>query len=103
GYLRYAVDVVSMVFKIMVEVDANTMSKVVQIELTIFIIHNIKELLARNWRVNVVHTLRDGNTCADYLAKLGARSLEAYSPLATPPVGMNLLLLANGSGTLFPR
>ncbi|MCI45116.1 ribonuclease H protein, partial [Trifolium medium] len=43
------------------------------------IIHNIKDLLTRNWRVKVVHTLREGNACADYFVKLGARNLETYS------------------------
>ncbi|PNX84656.1 hypothetical protein L195_g040719, partial [Trifolium pratense] len=38
--------------------------------------------------------LREGNVCANFLAKLGARHPEAYSPLATPPYGMSLLLLA---------
>jgi ribonuclease HI len=40
------------------------------------IIHNIKELLLRDWRVKVVHTLREGNACANFLAKFGARNLE---------------------------
>jgi ribonuclease HI len=67
------------------------------------IIYNIKDLLARDWRVRVMHTLREGNACADYLAKIGARNLEAYSPIVVPPDGMNLLLLADASGTLFFR
>jgi ribonuclease HI len=67
------------------------------------IIHNIKDLLARDWRVKVVHTFREGNACADFLAKLGARNLEAYSSVAIPPAEMNLLLLADASGTLFSR
>jgi hypothetical protein len=36
------------------------------------IIHNIKKLLAREWRVKVVYTLWEGNVCANYLAKLEA-------------------------------
>jgi ribonuclease HI len=67
------------------------------------IIHNIKDLLARDWRVKVVHTLREGNACADYLAKLGAQNLMPYAPLSIPPAGMSLLLLADASGTLFSR
>ncbi|MCI26760.1 hypothetical protein A2U01_0047957, partial [Trifolium medium] len=46
---------------------------------------------------------REGNTCADYLAKLGARNPEAYSPIAIPPHETSLLLLADANGTLFSR
>ncbi|PNX82419.1 hypothetical protein L195_g038448 [Trifolium pratense] len=49
------------------------------------IIHNIKELLPRDWRIHIVHTCREGNACADYLAKFGASHPETYSPLADPP------------------
>jgi hypothetical protein len=67
------------------------------------IIHNIKNLLARDWRVKVVHTLREGNACVDYLAKLGAHNLVPYAPISTPPAGMSLLLLNDASETLFSR
>ncbi|KAK2377199.1 hypothetical protein QL285_077906 [Trifolium repens] len=67
------------------------------------IILNIKDILARDWRVKVVNTLWEGNACADFLAKLGARSLEAFSTISMPPAEMNLLLLADASGTLFSR
>jgi ribonuclease HI len=55
------------------------------------IIYNIKDFLARDWRVRVMHTLREGSACADYLAKIRAHNLEAYSPIIVPPDGMNLL------------
>ncbi|MCH85317.1 ribonuclease H protein, partial [Trifolium medium] len=67
------------------------------------ILHNIKDLLAMDWRVTVVHTLREGNACADYLAKLGARNVEVFSLLATLPVGIKLFLLADASGSWFTR
>jgi ribonuclease HI len=67
------------------------------------ILLNIKDILARDWRVKVTHTLREGNACADFLAKLGARNDAALSILTTPPAGMNLLLLADASGTWFKR
>jgi hypothetical protein len=50
-----------------------------------------------------MHTLREGNACADYLAKIGVCNLKAYSPIDVPPDGMKLLLLADASGTLFFR
>jgi hypothetical protein len=47
------------------------------------IIYNIiKELIASDWTVKVVHTLREGNGYADYLAKLDAHNLEPYAPIA---------------------
>jgi len=42
------------------------------------ILHYIQELLSRDWQVELVHTLREGNACADYLAKIRANSLETY-------------------------
>ncbi|MCH93427.1 ribonuclease H protein [Trifolium medium] len=67
------------------------------------ILYNIKEYLARDWRIHIVHTFREGNACADYLAKFGAANPEAYSPIVDPPDGMSLLLLADASGTFFSR
>ncbi|PNX95640.1 hypothetical protein L195_g018833 [Trifolium pratense] len=61
------------------------------------------DLLAKDWRVKVVHTFRENNTCADYLAKLGARNPEVYSPIAIPPNETSLILLADASETLFSR
>ncbi|GAU16251.1 hypothetical protein TSUD_298830 [Trifolium subterraneum] len=78
-------------------------SNILHVEYWQSIIHNIKDLLARDWRVRVVHTLRKGNVCADYLAKIGAHHSEAYSTIAIPPAGMSLLLLTDASGTLFSR
>jgi hypothetical protein len=59
--------------------------------------------MMRDWRVRLVHILMEGNTCADYLAKIGARYLEVYSPIAILLDGMGLLLLADASETLFSR
>ncbi|GAU47648.1 hypothetical protein TSUD_27720 [Trifolium subterraneum] len=67
------------------------------------ILLNIKDILAREWRVNIAHTFREGNACADYLAKLGACNNEALSVMTNPPASLNLLLLADASGTWFPR
>ncbi|CAJ2678845.1 unnamed protein product [Trifolium pratense] len=67
------------------------------------IIHNIKELLPRDWRIHIVHTCREGNACADYLAKFGASHPETYSPLADPPDEMSLLLLADANEIFFSR
>jgi hypothetical protein len=39
------------------------------------IIYNIKALISRDCIVRLVHTLRKGNTCADYLARLEPTTL----------------------------
>jgi hypothetical protein len=44
-----------------------------------------------------MHTLREANACACYLAKIGVCNLEAYSLIAVPPNGMNLLLQTDAS------
>jgi hypothetical protein len=42
---------------------------------------SIRQLFARDWDVVVNHTLREGNACADVLAKMGAL---ASAPLVIP-------------------
>ncbi|KAI4328394.1 hypothetical protein L6164_020751 [Bauhinia variegata] len=36
------------------------------------IIWTIKDYLERDWNVDLAHILREENSCADFLAKLGA-------------------------------
>ncbi|MCI46646.1 ribonuclease H protein, partial [Trifolium medium] len=67
------------------------------------ILYNIKEYHGRDWRIHIVHTFREGNASADYLAKFGAANHEVYSPIVDPPDGMSLLLLVDASGTFFSR
>jgi len=59
------------------------------------IIYNIKELFARDWHVHMHHTLREGNACVNYLAKLRAGSHETYRSIATTPTGISLLVDAS--------
>jgi hypothetical protein len=67
------------------------------------ILNNINDFLNRDWHVSLLHTLWEGNTCADFLAKHGAISNEAYSSIANLPDGLNLSLLADASETWFSR
>jgi ribonuclease HI len=67
------------------------------------ILHHVKEILARDWQVHLLHTLREGNAYVDYLDKKGARNLEGYTPIVVPPVEINFLLLAYASGVSFIR
>jgi hypothetical protein len=52
--------------------------------------------------VELVHTIREGNACVDYLAKIGASSLEAIQSFTAHPAGINNLLLAD-DGIFFPK
>ncbi|GAU35482.1 hypothetical protein TSUD_384370 [Trifolium subterraneum] len=63
------------------------------------ILNNIKELLNRDWRVLILHTFREGNAYADYLAKHGANNTYVFVSIAIPPVLLNFSLLADASGT----
>ncbi|MCH81431.1 RNA-directed DNA polymerase (Reverse transcriptase), partial [Trifolium medium] len=63
------------------------------------ILNNIKNILNRDWQVTLTHTLREGNACADYLAKYGAQNNDVFSSIANPPAGLSLPLLADASGT----
>ncbi|XP_057444631.1 uncharacterized protein LOC130736871 [Lotus japonicus] len=47
------------------------------------IIRAIGDLLNRSWEVHLQHTLREGNFCADFLAKAGARQQSEYLPVMT--------------------
>jgi ribonuclease HI len=67
------------------------------------ILNNIKELLNRDWRVLILHTFRESNVCADYLAKHGVNNTDVFVSIVIPPVGLNLSLLADASGTWFIR
>jgi ribonuclease HI len=67
------------------------------------IISNIKDILNRDWQVLLHHTFREGNACADFLAKLGATGSEVFSSISNPPAGLHLPLLADASGTCFSR
>ncbi|KAK2405415.1 hypothetical protein QL285_054655 [Trifolium repens] len=67
------------------------------------IIHNIKDIITRDWQVIVSHTLREGNVCADYLAKYGAHNNEAFTTITNPPAGLSLPLLMDSCRTWFSR
>ncbi|XP_057418651.1 uncharacterized protein LOC130712852 [Lotus japonicus] len=41
------------------------------------LIWDIKDLLARAWDVQLYHTLREGNACADFLANMGRNRITS--------------------------
>ncbi|XP_057444549.1 uncharacterized protein LOC130736776 [Lotus japonicus] len=67
------------------------------------LIASVNDLLRRQWEVRLEHTLRDGNACADFLAKVGAAQGLAFHVLVDPPPELSLVLLADKSGTMFVR
>lgn len=67
------------------------------------IIKNIKDFLDRDWNVDVLHTLREGNACTNHLTKIAARGTLRLVDLASPPPSLDFHLLANASGVEFLR
>jgi ribonuclease HI len=66
------------------------------------LIQNIKDLLSsRNFSLH--HSLRQGNQCADFLAKLGASNDVDLAIHSNPPEGLPPLLQSDELGTLFLR
>jgi len=66
------------------------------------IIHEIQELLSYD-NVSIHHTLREGNQCADFLAKLGASSDVKLLVHPQPPNDLRPLLRLDALGTMFLR
>ncbi|XP_024640517.1 uncharacterized protein [Medicago truncatula] len=66
------------------------------------LIQNIKDLIITS-KASVFHTLREGNYCANFLAKLGAASDSVLTIHASPPDGMIQLIKDDTLETLFPR
>lgn len=56
------------------------------------IICNIKELIARDWNVQLSHTLREANAIVVFLAKKGATISVGWQELEDPLDGINLFL-----------
>jgi len=63
------------------------------------VIVDIKELLSKEWEVLLLHTLREANSCADFMAKHGARNLAKICIWENPPLGLRALLLADSTDT----
>jgi hypothetical protein len=66
------------------------------------LIQDIKDLV-RLGNTPILHTIREGNRCVDFLAKLGASFDSTLSNHATPPDSLLPLLRDNAWGILFPR
>lgn len=66
------------------------------------LIQDIKDLLVSH-NFTVQHCLREGNQCADFMAKLGASSNDEYLIHSSPPQDLPDLLRNDGVGIYFPR
>jgi hypothetical protein len=66
------------------------------------LIQDIKELLSQT-NVSLHHTLREGNQCANFFAKLGASSDVDFLTHVSPPEGVRDLLRNDATGTFFLR
>ena len=53
--------------------------------------------------MRVMHTFREGNSCADFLAKEGAQQDLDFNLLAEPPPGLFVLLAKDAAGFLVAR
>ncbi|KAI9101402.1 hypothetical protein K1719_023884 [Acacia pycnantha] len=51
-----------------------------------------ESMLARDWRVSIIHVFREGNRCADFLATFALNLEEGFHALEFPPEGMHRLL-----------
>nr|KYP61721.1 Putative ribonuclease H protein At1g65750 family [Cajanus cajan] len=63
----------------------------------------IHQLLNCDWTCTVVHTLCEGNSCADALARMGALGNDRVVILQEHPMTLSSLLLADSLGTVFQR
>jgi hypothetical protein len=63
----------------------------------------IKKLLSQDWIVDLCHTLREDNSVADCLTKLGAKSFDKLVLLDTTPSDLSSMLLVDALDISFVR
>jgi len=63
---------------------------------------DIRSLMQRNWSLDLIHSLRQDNACADILSKLGAEQHEVYCFLAHPPQQLQQALVADALQVQLP-
>jgi len=63
----------------------------------------IQDFMKKDWTISLHHTFREGNACADVLAKLGATNVDPLIVLQEPPYSLSLALLADAYGVSFVR
>lgn len=59
------------------------------------VIQSVRDIMAMDWIVRIMHTFREGNFCADFLAKLGVNQEEPMVVLESLQSVIRGLLLAD--------
>jgi ribonuclease HI len=72
----------------------------VKFHVNVVLIQDIKELFSQT-NVSLLHTLGEGNQCADFFAKLGASSNADFLTRASSLEGVRVLFRNDATGTLF--
>lgn len=67
------------------------------------IVQEIKDLLDLPWRVELLHTLQEGNVSVDHLAKVGATRQEKLCLFETPPPDLQVLLPGDAASVALPN
>ncbi|PNY12730.1 TMV resistance protein N [Trifolium pratense] len=66
------------------------------------LVSDIRSLKQRNWSLNLVHSVKEDNACADILSKLGAEQHEVYCFHASPPQQLRWALVADALHVQLP-
>jgi ribonuclease HI len=66
-------------------------------------IHTIRQLLRKDWTIVIEHILREGNACADVLAKKGSSTNSPIVIVESPPPELSNALSADARGVVFVR
>jgi ribonuclease HI len=66
-------------------------------------IQRVRQLLSKDWNIVINHTFREGNACADLLAKMGASANLSLVILEDPPSQLSSALQADAWGVAFVR
>lgn len=67
------------------------------------VIASISAVLHQEWEVAMIHTLREGNASADFLARLGAMEDDRWRLWEAPPPGLSPLLNSDAARVAFVR
>lgn len=67
------------------------------------IIDQIRSFMDLPWHLVFQHTLREGNACADWLAKYGANMDQHFVTWNSYPAQLSSMLLADAMGVLHTR
>nr|KYP45069.1 hypothetical protein KK1_033431 [Cajanus cajan] len=64
---------------------------------------HIKELMAKPWTLSLIHSWREGNMCANMLAKIGPNSGISLLELEDPSTTLEAQLFVDAMGLLVLR